>query len=140
MRLLHAWIIEDNAPDAFLMDLALRKTNLPLQCTTIADGELALQNIEWCAEGRVPPPALLLLDLHLPRISGGEILKAVSASPKLSETRLALFSSLPALQNGIQLRINDRYIRKSLHLDEFLNQIITWVKESIPDDEDGNSS
>jgi len=133
MKPVHVWIVEDNAPDAFLMSLALRKTNLPLEFTTMTDGEHAMRNIASCNGGHLPEPVLVLLDLHLPRISGAEVLKAVIESPSVSKARLALFSSLPTLHDGIKLRPSDRYIRKSPHLNEFLGEIVNWVMESAPD-------
>ena len=133
MNPVHIWIIEDNAPDAFLMDFALRKTKLYIELTTMMDGEHATKNIASCNAGLLPQPDLLLIDLHLPRISGMDVVKAAVSSPAVSQARLALFSSLPALPHGIELRPTDRYIRKSPHLNQFLGDIVSWVMECAPD-------
>lgn len=127
MKPIRVWIIEDNESDVYLISLALEKTALPLEITIIPDGEDAMGRLEACASFASPPPDLLLLDLHLPKTGGADILKAVQASQALARTCLAVTSSLPRLDDRIRLRPSDSYIPKAPDLNEFIGNIQTWV-------------
>lgn len=126
MRAIHFWIIEDNAPDVFLVNMAMEKAQLPVMTTVITDGEDALTKLASCGD-TLPAPDLLLVDLHLPKTSGAELLRAVQKHPLVSRSCLAVFSSLPAPSPEVVLRPTDRYIQKSSHLEEFVTRIVDWA-------------
>ena len=127
MEIKRVWIIEDNAPDVFLINMALERTKLPFERTVMSDGEDAMRNLERCAAGTLPPPHLMLLDLHLPKVQGADLLGMVQGNALLARTCLAILSSLPEPVTGVHLRPSDRYIQKSPHLNEFVARIVAWV-------------
>jgi CheY-like chemotaxis protein len=131
MTNMHAWIIEDNAPDAYLIQMALEKTELPVSPTIIDDGEEAMRQMHACIAGEVPAPDLMLLDLHLPKASGNQILRVVHQNHPLSRACLAVMSSLPASEHAVPLRPTDRYIQKSPHVREFVGNIIDWTLHCV---------
>lgn len=77
-----ALIIED---DEFLADIfskALRAAEFQIE--TVYDGRTALNRLKEAA------PAVIILDLHLPYVSGQEILRHIRTAPHLTNTRVMI--------------------------------------------------
>jgi two-component system response regulator len=73
-------IVEDNQADNFWLNRELKKANLGIPTTLFEDGQKALNFLSECSD----VPAVLLLDLHLPNVSGLQLLRAIKGNPKLS--------------------------------------------------------
>ena len=70
--------VESNLGDILLMKEMLKRSDLPFHLTVVRDGEKAIQMLKTAdpfAEHEIPD--LILLDLHLPRLSGLEILATI---------------------------------------------------------------
>jgi CheY-like chemotaxis protein len=78
MSELLALIVEDDLAIAAIYEEALHLAGYETE--TIENGRLAVQRIQEIV------PALILLDLHLPEVTGEEVLKAIQSTPALSET------------------------------------------------------
>jgi two-component system response regulator RegX3 len=76
-----ALIIEDESSLAEIFSLTLQTE---YQVEVVTDGETALARLVTLT------PALVMLDLHLPRVSGQTILSRIRADERLSETRVIL--------------------------------------------------
>jgi|SRR5690606_13132440 len=83
-------LIEDDADDAELTIHALKKYRLSNPILHIDDGEKALEFLF----GSSPLPALILLDLKMPRVDGIQILRRLKADSERSRIPvIALISS-----------------------------------------------
>lgn len=77
-----ALIIEDNKDHAIIFTEALKAAGYETE--TVHDGETALARLAAAA------PALVVLDLRVPRVPGSEILRYIRADDRLAETRVIL--------------------------------------------------
>src|SRR5438270_5967132 len=85
-------LIEDNAADVTLVRYALDSQQEPYRLDVLTDGEQALQFVrEYASNGGEPEPCVLLLDLHLPKNDGFEVLRAIRDAPALSNLRVVVF-------------------------------------------------
>ena len=72
-------LVEDNPDDRDLTIMALKGSNIANEIDIARDGEEALQYFE---DHSRPLPALVLLDLKLPRIMGLDVLKRLRADER----------------------------------------------------------
>ena len=77
-----ALIIEDDNKLAFVFAQALRMAGFETE--VIQDGDIALDRLATTV------PAVVILDLHLPNVSGKDILHQIRSDVRLSETRVML--------------------------------------------------
>ena len=77
-----ALIIEDDEKLADIFSLGLQ--GIGFETEVARDGMAALTRLETIV------PLMVMLDLHLPGISGQEILKQIRANNRLSDTRVVL--------------------------------------------------
>jgi CheY-like chemotaxis protein len=87
-------LAEDNPADVGLVREALREHQVDCELRVIFDGEEALAFIDRLeGDARIPCPDLLLLDLHLPKHDGQEVLKYFRASGRCSQTPVVILTS-----------------------------------------------
>lgn len=115
-------LVEDNPVD---MDLTLRafaKHKLTNPVHVARDGEEALAWIpRW--EAGEPLPAVILLDLKLPRVDGLEVLRRFKTHPRLSVIPVVVLTSSTDdrdMQAAYQLGANS-YIVKPVNFDKFMD-------------------
>lgn len=77
-----ALIIEDDPKLAHIFSLALQ--SVQFETEIIQDGEDALNRLAEIT------PAVVVLDLHLPRVSGRDILRQIRADERLAKTRIMI--------------------------------------------------
>src|SRR5690349_18628972 len=77
-------LVEDNASDEKLALLAFRRCGFASEVVVMRDGQAALEHLLGPGTGApLPPlPAVVLLDLKLPRIDGNEVLRRLRAAPR----------------------------------------------------------
>ncbi len=117
-----ALVVEDNRADVFLVERAVELHKVPVRITVVEDGEQALKYLESAEAGRAPCPALLLLDLNLPKRSGAEVLRQWRSSSRCGRVPVIVFTSSDSAEDrgtAAGLRVN-RYFRKPMAYDEFL--------------------
>lgn len=114
-------IIEDNPADIRLLRQALDHQAKPYTIEVLTDGETALRFLrENCPLGE--HPCLIVLDLHLPRYDGAEVLRAIRRTPNLSHVDVAVLTTVASpseeaevLELGVSL-----YSRKPTDWDDFV--------------------
>jgi CheY-like chemotaxis protein len=89
-------LAEDNANDAELTLAALRGHRIANEIVVVRDGAAALDYLYRRGDfaGRSPePPALILLDLKMPKVDGLEVLQAVKDDPSLRPLPVVILTS-----------------------------------------------
>jgi CheY-like chemotaxis protein len=115
-------VIEDNPADVSLIKRSLCEHDVDLEVVVLRDGELAVRLLPDLERGVQRLPALILLDLNLPKVSGLEVLSRVRSTPALASVPVAIFSSseAPKDRQAAAALGADRYIHKPADLDGFL--------------------
>jgi len=117
-------LVEDTELDVFLIRQALEQAGLAFELRVLSNGEEALEvfaNID--SDKTVPLPHLIILDLNLPRVNGGQVLERVRQGLRCAPIPvLVLTSSDSPKDRAIVAQFNaTQYFRKSSRLDEFMS-------------------
>lgn len=129
-------LVEDNPDDRELMRLAFSKVEILHNLIIVSSGAEALSYLEQQTDdeevltgdrGDRSLPALVILDLNLPKINGIEILQRIRASPKTRILPVIILSSSDEPRDLIDSYINgcNSYIRKPIHF----TQLQAYVRE-----------
>ena len=84
-------VAEDNPTDELLLRRAIARAGLEVQPEFVHDGSEAVNYLE-CLD-RHPAPALLLLDLRMPRMDGFQVLEWLQEHPGLRPGHVVVLSS-----------------------------------------------
>lgn len=109
-------IAEDNEDHAMFIKRALRDTGL--EVVHAVDGEAAL---EYLTNPENPVPAMALLDINMPRLSGLDLLKKVRADERLKWMAVVMFSTSNErtdVRAAYELGANS-YVPKPMDFSEF---------------------
>ena len=134
-------LVEDNPHDLELTLIALEKSQLANEVIIARDGAEALEYLR-CAgvhEGRqVGNPAVVLLDLKLPKVDGLEVLNAIRTTPSLKSVPVVMLTSSKEEQDllrSYELGVN-AYVVKPVDFEEFVRAIadlgIFWAVLNEP--------
>jgi CheY-like chemotaxis protein len=118
-------LVEDNANDLELTLAALEANRLANEVIVVRDGAEALEYL--FREGRFADrtdgaPALVLLDLKMPKVDGLEVLRRIKSDPKLRVTPVVMLTSSREevdLLRSYQLGVN-AYVVKPMGFAEFM--------------------
>jgi CheY-like chemotaxis protein len=110
---------EDETDDAFFLERALQETGFTLRIRVLRDGQKILDYVQGRPpyENRSdnPLPALLILDLKMPVLSGFDVLVWRQHEPQLRSIPVVIFSGLESetsITRALSLGAN-RFIAKS---------------------------
>ena len=116
-------LVEDNPGDARLTLEAFGVNGVPERVWHVVDGVEALAFLRReGAHGKAPRPALIVLDLNLPRLSGREVLAVIKADAALRSIPGVVLSTSQAEEDVLaayDLHANC-YVAKPPDLDSFL--------------------
>jgi two-component system response regulator len=70
-------LVEDNPDDVMFTLRAFEKNNISNEVVVASDGEQALEILQPADEDKALRPALVLLDVNLPKIDGLEVLRRI---------------------------------------------------------------
>lgn len=134
-------LVEDNPNDLELTLLALERSQLANEVIVVRDGAEALDYLfrrNSYADRVQGNPAVLLLDLKLPKVDGLEVLEKVREAEELRSIPVVMLTSSreePDLDRAYQLGVN-AYVVKPVEFKEFVGAIsdlgIFWAVLNEP--------
>jgi two-component system response regulator len=133
-------LVEDNPDDEALTLRAFKKSNISNEIVVVRDGAEALAYL-FPADGDdldTPRPALILLDLNLPKVGGLEILRRLHADARMQLIPVVVLTSskleediLDSYRNGA-----NAYVRKPVKFSEFADAVravgVFWLLLNEP--------
>jgi CheY-like chemotaxis protein len=87
-------LIEDNPGDIHLLRHGFDMHRWEYELQILADGEEALKFIRSNHAASAPPPCVIVLDMHLPKLDGIAVLKALKQDSLLSHIHVVVLSSI----------------------------------------------
>ena len=135
-------IVEDSPDDLLLIRRAFERGQIASPVHVVFDGEEALAYLagenQYADRARFPLPALVLLDLRLPRKSGFEVLKWIRGHSELSSLPVVVLSSSHAeneIGRAYDLGANS-YLAKPVSTDALLRLVqamdFGWMRHTPP--------
>ena len=121
-------LAEDNPQDVELTIEALKENNLANRVVAVCDGVEALEYLNY--EGRFKNrekgnPAVVLLDIKMPRMDGIEVLEAIRRNEKLKSLPVVMLTSSreePDLKKCHALGVN-AYVVKPVDFRDFMQAV-----------------
>jgi two-component system, response regulator len=114
-------LVEDNEDDVELTLLAFDKAGLANRIEVARDGVEALERLFGPSPTPREPPALVLLDLQLPRVDGLEVLRRIRAEPTTRIVPVVILTSSREdrdLVDSYSLGANS-FVRKPVDFSQF---------------------
>lgn len=118
-------LVEDNPDHQALAERALRKNNIVNEIVVAQDGEEALQFFagtgKFAGRDTSVIPAVVLLDLKLPKVDGLEVLRKLRSDPKTQLLPVVVLTSSDEERDVVasyKLGANS-YIRKPVDFSQF---------------------
>lgn len=130
-------LVEDNPNDEELTLRALRKANIANEVAVARDGQEALDFL-FCTgkyAGREAPamPAVVLLDLKLPKLDGIDVLQRIRADPRTKLIPVVVLTSSSEDEDMVRSYRSgaNSYVRKPIEFSAFANAVtqlgMYWV-------------
>jgi CheY-like chemotaxis protein len=134
--------VEDNRMDIELTLDAFREAHLPNPIQIVRDGQDALDYMlgmgQFTDRTAYPLPALILLDLKLPRVDGLQVLRTLKTTPKVRRIPTIVLTSSKEegdLTLSYDLGVNS-YLVKPISYDGFIRVIQSlddyWLHLNLP--------
>jgi len=125
------FIVEDNDPDVFLVEEALRSQGIRAEIERCYDGEEAIHAVSKIGAERLPD--IVIVDLNLPKVPGLEILKHLRGLKHFDSVPvLVLTSSQSTADRARSLDLGaNAYIAKPPTLPEFLAAVGGGVRSLL---------
>ena len=134
-------LVEDNPDDVLLARRAVKKAALPVAMQVAGDGDEAVAYLggsgPFADRARHPLPALILLDLKLPKRSGLEVLRWIRSQPQLDTTPVVVLTSSSEdedIQKAYTLGANS-YLQKPVAFNGLVELLgvlgLYWFKNNL---------
>lgn len=134
-------LVEDNSDDEALTLRAFKKSNILNEIVVAHDGAEALALLLPGDGARAACPALILLDLKLPKVDGLEVLQRIRADARTRHIPIVVLTT-SAQEDDIAASYNlgaNAYVRKPVTFSDFAEAVKTigvfWLllSEPVPD-------
>ena len=123
-------IAEDDEDEAFLIRRAFQKNCIRNPGRHVTDGEAAIDFLNHCAKKQIELPALVLLDIKMPRFTGLEVLNWIRSRPELASIPVVMLTNSNQTQDvdrAIHMGATD-YIVKPVTFDDLV-MVVQKIKE-----------
>ena len=140
-------LVEDNDDDAELTAMAFREAKIANPLLRVEDGVEALDYLfgrgKHAARNRADLPAVVLLDLNLPRMGGLEVLAALRADQRTRHLPVVVLTSSTEEKDRMQAyhHHTNSYVQKPVDYDQFVAAArqmgLYWTVLNIRPPEDG---
>ena len=135
-------LIEDNPDDVELTLHAFQKNHMANEIVVAGDGAEGLDYLfgtgKYAGRDADEPPALILLDLQLPKIGGLEVLRKVREDERTKRVPVVIMTTSDEeedIVNGYNGGANS-YLRKPVDFGEFMNAVkqleMYWMVLNTP--------
>jgi CheY-like chemotaxis protein len=135
-------LVEDNPSDVGLTQRALAKSHIANEMVVAEDGQDALDYIfavgKYTGRDVKETPAVVLLDLNLPRVDGLEVLRRIRADERTKRIPVVILTTSKEEQDVAQsydLGANS-YIRKPVDFKQFVESVerlgLYWLVMNEP--------
>jgi two-component system, response regulator len=116
-------LVEDNPDDVLLTLRAFKKNKIFNEIVVARDGEEASDLLFPPGEGEALTPALILLDVNLPKINGLEVLGRIRSHPRTAGLPVVVLTTSNEERDIVQsYRLGaNSFVRKPVMFDEFVN-------------------
>jgi len=127
-RLKRILLVEDSAHDAELTLEALSENNLANDVVHVADGEQALDYLFHrgvYAQRKKENPAVILLDIKMPKVDGIEVLRQLKSHPEMKTIPVVMLTSSREekdLLEAYKLGVN-AYVVKPVNFTDFTTAV-----------------
>lgn len=115
-------LVEDNGNDAILATRSMKKAEMPCKVVWLKDGEETLTYLfDNCLQQGEQLPHLIMLDIHMPKVNGIEVLQRIRADETLSRIPVVMFTSSNEerdLAESYRSGANS-YVCKPINFDQF---------------------
>ena len=116
-------LVEDNPDDVTFTLRAFRQNNIGNEVIVASDGAQALQMLLPASGARALQPALVLLDIKLPKIDGLDVLQRIRADPRTDSLPVVMLTTSNEetdIVSAYRLGANS-FVRKPVAFSDFLN-------------------
>jgi len=136
-------LVEDNEDHIELTLMALKNNNLINDIHVVKDGQEALDFAyhrgKYQDTERYPRPGLILLDIHLPKVDGLEVLETLKKDPDLKSIPIIMLTTSSRDEEIVKSYAGgaNSYVTKPVDFEEFVKKIkymkLYWtIVNSLP--------
>ena len=124
-RAIEILLVEDNPGDVRLTKEALREGKIKNNLQVAGDGQHALDLLRSAKAPGTLMPDVVLLDLDLPGLNGGEVLSGIKSDDQLRRIPVVILSSSEAEEDIVRSYDGHAncYLSKPLALDQFSRMV-----------------
>ena len=128
-KVLKILLVEDNPDDVVIMQKALKSSNVIGQLSVVRDGQEAVDFLfhhgRFQDPATNPTPALILLDINLPKLSGVEVLARLKQEPHLRRIPVVMLTSSKRDEDVVRSYENgcNSFLQKPVEFDRFVELV-----------------